>query len=284
MPALAATLGCESTLARCAASFCCYAMVMSCSRHPLRNVQVAELAAHADGEAAAHVSAFAGVALIRYHELFASPVVSFSCAPLCRVSSWGYKILFLDVLFPLDVERVIFVDADQIVRSDLGELWHMDLEGAPYGFTPFCTSREDTLGYQFWCGLFGSAYYKCESSTYSLPWLFLAGELVSGRNTSEPGPTTFLLFSSSILLRSGGERSWSAHREREVVDSPLCSRSLTDLPWEIASVLSTIISAAIPILCRISTKTCQTMPKRWSQSFLFLKNGCGANHGAAVRL
>ena len=32
---------------------------------------------------------------------------------------WGYKILFLDVLFPLDVEKFIFVDADQIVRADL---------------------------------------------------------------------------------------------------------------------------------------------------------------------
>jgi UDP-glucose:glycoprotein glucosyltransferase len=30
---------------------------------------------------------------------------------------WGYKILFLDVLFPLDVKKIIFVDADQ-VRND----------------------------------------------------------------------------------------------------------------------------------------------------------------------
>ena len=30
------------------------------------------------------------------------------------------------------------------------ELWDMDLKGAPYGYTPFCTSRESTLGYQFW--------------------------------------------------------------------------------------------------------------------------------------
>ena len=27
---------------------------------------------------------------------------------------WGYKILFLDVLFPLDLNKVIFVDADQV--------------------------------------------------------------------------------------------------------------------------------------------------------------------------
>ncbi len=32
---------------------------------------------------------------------------------------WGYKILisFLDVLFPLSLDKVIFVDADQIVRT-----------------------------------------------------------------------------------------------------------------------------------------------------------------------
>lgn len=28
---------------------------------------------------------------------------------------WGYKILFLDVLFPLDVKKFIFVDADQVI-------------------------------------------------------------------------------------------------------------------------------------------------------------------------
>nr|XP_032523346.1 UDP-glucose:glycoprotein glucosyltransferase-like [Danaus plexippus plexippus] len=30
---------------------------------------------------------------------------------------WGYKILFLDVLFPLDVKKIIFVDADQVNRD-----------------------------------------------------------------------------------------------------------------------------------------------------------------------
>lgn len=42
---------------------------------------------------------------------------------------WGYKILFLDVLFPLGVKKIIYVDADQVVRGDLKELWDMDLEG-----------------------------------------------------------------------------------------------------------------------------------------------------------
>ncbi|KAG3112481.1 UDP-glucose:glycoprotein glucosyltransferase [Phytophthora idaei] len=61
---------------------------------------------------------------------------------------WGYKILFLDVLFPLGVQKIIYVDADQVVRADLKELWELDLEGKPYGYTPFCDSRN--VGFQFW--------------------------------------------------------------------------------------------------------------------------------------
>uniref|UniRef100_A0A8D1WKP5 UDP-glucose ceramide glucosyltransferase-like 1 n=1 Tax=Sus scrofa TaxID=9823 RepID=A0A8D1WKP5_PIG len=63
---------------------------------------------------------------------------------------WGYKILFLDVLFPLAVDKIIFVDADQIVRHDLKELRDFDLGGAPYGYTPFCDSRREMDGYRFW--------------------------------------------------------------------------------------------------------------------------------------
>nr|KAK5437245.1 killer toxin resistant protein [Exophiala xenobiotica] len=63
---------------------------------------------------------------------------------------WGYKILFLDVLFPLDLDKVIFVDADQIVRVDMMELNKVDLKGAPYGFTPMCDSRTEMEGFRFW--------------------------------------------------------------------------------------------------------------------------------------
>ncbi|XP_034637869.1 UDP-glucose:glycoprotein glucosyltransferase 1 isoform X2 [Trachemys scripta elegans] len=63
---------------------------------------------------------------------------------------WGYKILFLDVLFPLVVDKFLFVDADQIVRTDLKELRDFNLEGAPYGYTPFCESRREMDGYRFW--------------------------------------------------------------------------------------------------------------------------------------
>lgn len=63
---------------------------------------------------------------------------------------WGYKILFLDVLFPLDLNKVIFVDADQIVRTDMYELVTHDLQGAPYGFTPMGDSRTEMEGFRFW--------------------------------------------------------------------------------------------------------------------------------------
>eukprot|EP01006_Ploeotia_vitrea_P055307 TRINITY_DN67984_c2_g6_i1.p1 TRINITY_DN67984_c2_g6~~TRINITY_DN67984_c2_g6_i1.p1 ORF type:complete len:1129 (-),score=117.80 TRINITY_DN67984_c2_g6_i1:1176-4562(-) len=63
---------------------------------------------------------------------------------------WAYKILFLDVLFPLSLDKVIFVDADQIVKADLHELYNLDLQGAPLAYTPFCDSRKETEGFRFW--------------------------------------------------------------------------------------------------------------------------------------
>eukprot|EP00796_Vickermania_ingenoplastis_P002597 gene2597-1613_t len=99
---------------------------------------------------------------------------------------WAYKILFLDVLFPLDVDRIIFVDADQTVLTDLHELYQLDftdngsleeqdaedrfvsklsgdvgqrkknitLEEAPtIAMAPFCSGKRknsETLQYRFW--------------------------------------------------------------------------------------------------------------------------------------
>ncbi|CAG8939330.1 unnamed protein product [Penicillium salamii] len=63
---------------------------------------------------------------------------------------WGYKMLFLDVLFPLSLDKVIFVDADQIVRTDMHDLVTHDLQGAPYGFTPMGDSRAEMEGFRFW--------------------------------------------------------------------------------------------------------------------------------------
>ena len=63
---------------------------------------------------------------------------------------WAYKILFLDVLFPLGLKKVIFCDSDQVIRADLKDLWQMDLQGAPYGYTPFCDNNKDMEGFRFW--------------------------------------------------------------------------------------------------------------------------------------
>lgn len=72
---------------------------------------------------------------------------------------WGYKILFLDVLFPLSLDKVIFVDADQIVRTDMYDLVSYPIPdadpstgaaGAPYAFPPMCSSRPEIEGYRFW--------------------------------------------------------------------------------------------------------------------------------------
>ena len=63
---------------------------------------------------------------------------------------WAYKVLFLDVLFPLTLRKVIFVDADQIVRTDMKQLMELDLRGASLGYTPMCDNNKDMEGYRFW--------------------------------------------------------------------------------------------------------------------------------------
>lgn len=63
---------------------------------------------------------------------------------------WGYKILFLDVVFPNHLKRVIYVDSDQIIRTDMKELMDMDFHGAPYAFTPFCDDRPEMEPFRFW--------------------------------------------------------------------------------------------------------------------------------------
>ena len=63
---------------------------------------------------------------------------------------WAYKLLFLDVIFPLSLEKIIFVDADQVVRADIKELWEIDLHGAPYAYTPFCDDNKLMDGFRFW--------------------------------------------------------------------------------------------------------------------------------------
>ncbi|XVE66939.1 hypothetical protein DITRI_Ditri08aG0119800 [Diplodiscus trichospermus] len=79
---------------------------------------------------------------------------------------WAYKILFLDVIFPLSLEKVIFVDADQIVRADMGELYDMDIKGRPLAYTPFCDNNKDMDGYRFWRQVMLYATSSCSIALY----------------------------------------------------------------------------------------------------------------------
>eukprot|EP00300_Choanocystis_sp_HF-7_P014197 c18604_g1_i2.p1 GENE.c18604_g1_i2~~c18604_g1_i2.p1 ORF type:complete len:1607 (+),score=401.77 c18604_g1_i2:98-4822(+) len=63
---------------------------------------------------------------------------------------WGLKILFLDVLFPIRIKKIIYIDADQTVYGDVKELWDLNLRNRPYAYVPFCDSNPDTEGYRFW--------------------------------------------------------------------------------------------------------------------------------------
>eukprot|EP00798_Chlamydomonas_sp_ICE-L_P006278 gene6278-2909_t len=84
---------------------------------------------------------------------------------------WAYKILFLDVLFPLDVNRIIFVDSDQVVRTDLGELMDMDIQGAPFAYTPFCDNNREMDEFRFWKGGFWKDHLR--GKPYHISALYL---------------------------------------------------------------------------------------------------------------
>lgn len=85
---------------------------------------------------------------------------------------WGYKMLFLDVLFPLTLSRVIFVDSDQIVRTDLKALVDLKLDdGAPYAFAPMGDDRVETAGFRFWKTGYWKSHLK--GATYHIRFVLL---------------------------------------------------------------------------------------------------------------
>ena len=43
--------------------------------------------------------------------------------------------------------QIIYVDADQVSRVDINELWEMDIHDHVYAYTPLCTSNRETKGY-----------------------------------------------------------------------------------------------------------------------------------------
>lgn len=39
------------------------------------------------------------------------------------------------------------MDADQVMRVDINELWEMDIHDHVYAYTPLCTSNPETKGF-----------------------------------------------------------------------------------------------------------------------------------------
>ena len=46
------------------------------------------------------------------------------CNSCCRII-WGYKILMLDVLFPLSVNKIIYIDSDQVSAASIASMCPM---------------------------------------------------------------------------------------------------------------------------------------------------------------
>lgn len=110
---------------------------------------------------------------------------------------WGYKILFLDVLFPLHVKKIIFVDADQVVRADMKELRDLDLGGAPYGYTPFCNSRREMDGFRYET-LVHPHLFSNQQMLILVVKFSVFGTRDTGETTSREGDITSVLFTWSI--------------------------------------------------------------------------------------
>lgn len=69
----------------------------------------------------------------------------------CCLSAFSYVYMHIFDIFNIcQYLQVIFVDADQIVRADMGELYDMDIKGRPLAYTPFCDNNKDMDGYRFW--------------------------------------------------------------------------------------------------------------------------------------
>ena len=61
-----------------------------------------------------------------------------------------FLMLICQFILYVVISQVIFVDADQVVRADMGELYDMDIKGRPLAYTPFCDNNREMDGYRFW--------------------------------------------------------------------------------------------------------------------------------------
>lgn len=79
----------------------------------------------------------------------------------CRGQVSPRNLKFVDVCALL-CAQVIFVDADQIIRADMAELYDMDIDGKPLAYTPFCDNNKEMDGFRFWNQVINSMFCRNE--------------------------------------------------------------------------------------------------------------------------
>ncbi|KAI5438557.1 hypothetical protein KIW84_024335 [Lathyrus oleraceus] len=83
------------------------------------------------------------------------------------------------------LEKVIFVDADQIIRTDMGELYGMDLKGRPLAYIPFCDNNKDMDGYCFLFATSGTLSWMIKDGfSHSRFWFTACAALAQERYKS----------------------------------------------------------------------------------------------------
>ena len=76
------------------------------------------------------------------------PRNSASSGPTKSSSSTRFSLFALKKSLFLEFSmQIIYVDADQVSRVDLSELWDMDIHDCVYAYTPLCTSNQETKGF-----------------------------------------------------------------------------------------------------------------------------------------
>jgi len=81
------------------------------------------------------------------------------------------KLVFLDVLLPLNLERIIFIEPGFIIRTDLKELINLNLDNFPYAFVELCNSKPEMSSFQPSKANFWKDFLK--NRTYHISSLFI---------------------------------------------------------------------------------------------------------------
>jgi UDP-glucose:glycoprotein glucosyltransferase len=185
---------------------------------------------------------------------------------------WGYKILFLDVLFPLNVHKIIYVDADQVVLADLKELWDLDLQGAP------CVHA------RAWSSLLTITTTVPSAHAHSfLPPFSLLPSPLAGTATRQCAKQTPRRLGFSSGSKGTGKSTCRGSRTTSVRFTSLISTSFAKVVSLTCCAGPTTSSVAIRTRSRTWTKTCRTMRSIRSRSSRCRRSGSGANRGAAAR-